>query len=91
MINVLKKRFNYSPTVTRYLDLGGSGTNGLSFFEYQRMLSSFAWNIEKNQVSCFPERPWLERALKAAVALSPFWSIKELFIVSSYVSMRKGI
>jgi 2-polyprenyl-3-methyl-5-hydroxy-6-metoxy-1,4-benzoquinol methylase len=91
IINVLKKRYNYSTTVMRYLDIGGSGVNKLSFYEYRSMLSSFAWDIGEDQVNFFPERPVLSRTLRAAVALSPFRAIKELFIVSSYVALCKNM
>ena len=89
VIKVFKKLYNLSKNTKKYIDIEGSGVNKLSYFEYLNIIHKFDWIIENNYINSFPDRGFPANLLNIMIKISPFQIIKELFIVNSYVTIRK--
>ncbi len=91
IITVLKKLYGLPSSIEGYLDIEGSGVNKLSYFQYLEMLGRFRWKIEINHFNHFPRRVFLTESLNLITALIPLKIIKELFIINTYVKLKKNI
>ena len=90
ILNVFKELYGLSRSVNSYQEIEGSGVNRLSYFEYKEMIDGFAWERESDHTNRFPRRPPLTKTLNLLVKIMPFRSAKELFIINSYIRLRKS-
>jgi len=87
ILNVFKKIYRLPPSITSYIEIEGSGVNKLSYFDYKKLIGGFSWNIEVDFINRFPEDRLLMKILNISLKLIPFRSIKEFFIVNSYIKI----
>lgn len=87
VLSVFKKLYGIPESANTYQDI--LGLNKLLYYNYLKMLKKFDWHIEKIYFNRFPNREYLSDFLKVFVKIIPFKSIKELFIMSSYVKLIK--
>ncbi|TCK19463.1 methyltransferase family protein [Thiogranum longum] len=88
ILSVFKNLYGLSGSVETYQDIEGSGVNKLSYFEYKSMIDSIPWETEIQQINRFPNKPILMSTLEIFVSLIPFKSLKEIFIVNSYIKFK---
>ncbi len=91
ILNVFKELCGLSKSINSYQDIEGSGVNKLSYFDYKRMIDSFKWKREIDLTNRFQKRPLLTITLGIFVKTIPFKKVKELFLINSYVKLRKSI
>lgn len=90
VLNVFKQRYGLPQSITSYQEIEGSGVNKLSYYDYKKMLGDFAWSRQADLINRFPRRRWAEKLLNFLVKITPSRNLCELFIVSSYVCLRKS-
>lgn len=89
IINVFKQLYGLPPSINSYQDIEGSGVNKLSYYEYKKMFENFKWEKLIDFTNRFPKRPYLTMILNLLVKISPVETVKELFLVNSYIKLHK--
>jgi SAM-dependent methyltransferase len=89
VLKVFKHLYRLPPAIQSYVDIEGSGVNKLSYLDYKEMIESSNWKVEADYVNQFPHRPILMKIWNYGTAWIPPGRVKELFLVSSYMRLRK--
>ena len=87
IFNVFKEL--YGSSAKSYSDLKGAAVNKLSYFDYINMIRNFQWKTEINYINQFSKKTWLVVILDLILKCIPLKNVKELFIIGSYVKLRK--
>lgn len=90
ILNVFRELYDLPESIKNYQDIPGSGLNKLSYFTYMKYLKKFQWRIEINLKNVFPKRLYLTKISKVIIPLLLFKSVKELFILNTYVKAVKN-